>query len=283
MAIVRVTPTQVEVSCGLFDGRPRSIRVAHEKVPVIEIAQIRDEIAAYPVGRGPRRIFDVRTPDASPPAGIRASRSALVAGGAGGRLTFAAASSSVRGRVRQSDTVESPPERLRRPDLAEFSERLASSEPVPGGGSASAIAGSLAASLLAMVGRLSLDRPKYEAYRMTNERSWPPANAAGSCCSSSPTKIRSPTPRSRRRDEMPRETADEQQARDEATAAAARVASDVPLAIVRECAELLDDDRGDGRAQQSQCVERPRGRGTAERRGSSGSGSQRADQPADGR
>ncbi|HYI21210.1 MAG TPA: hypothetical protein VEX62_01110 [Candidatus Limnocylindrales bacterium] len=64
MAIVRVTPTQVEVSCGLFDGRPRSIRVAHEKVPVIEIAQIRDEIAAYPVGRGPRRIFDVRTPDA---------------------------------------------------------------------------------------------------------------------------------------------------------------------------------------------------------------------------
>jgi hypothetical protein len=64
MAIVRVTPTQVDVSCGLFDGRPRSIKVAHETVPVIEIAQVRDEIAAYPVGRGPRRIFDVRTPDA---------------------------------------------------------------------------------------------------------------------------------------------------------------------------------------------------------------------------
>jgi hypothetical protein len=64
MAIVRVTPTQVDVSCGLFDGRPRAIRMANERVPVIEIAQVRDELAAYPVSRGPRRIFDVRTPDA---------------------------------------------------------------------------------------------------------------------------------------------------------------------------------------------------------------------------
>lgn len=64
MAIVRVTPTQVEVSCGFFDGRPRQIRIDRERVPVIEIAQVRDELAAYPVQRGPRRIFDVLTPDA---------------------------------------------------------------------------------------------------------------------------------------------------------------------------------------------------------------------------
>jgi hypothetical protein len=64
MAIVRVTPTQVDVSTGLFDGRPRSIRVAQERVPVIAIAHVRDELAAYPVERGPRRIFEVRTPDA---------------------------------------------------------------------------------------------------------------------------------------------------------------------------------------------------------------------------
>jgi hypothetical protein len=64
MAIVRVTPTQVDVDCGRFDGRPRAIRMAHERVPVIEIAQVRDELAAYPVGRGPRRIFEVRTADA---------------------------------------------------------------------------------------------------------------------------------------------------------------------------------------------------------------------------
>lgn len=64
MAIVRVTPTQVEVSTGLFDGRPRSIRLARERVPVIRIDNVRDELAAYPRERGPRRIFDVRTPDA---------------------------------------------------------------------------------------------------------------------------------------------------------------------------------------------------------------------------
>ncbi len=64
MAIVRVTPTQVDVRCGLFDGRPRAVKVARERVPVIEIEHVRDELAAYPAGRGPRRIFEVLTPDA---------------------------------------------------------------------------------------------------------------------------------------------------------------------------------------------------------------------------
>jgi hypothetical protein len=64
MAIVSVTPTPVRVSCGWLDGRPRSIRVADEDVPVTNIDHVRDELAAYPVDRGPRRIFEVRTPDA---------------------------------------------------------------------------------------------------------------------------------------------------------------------------------------------------------------------------
>jgi hypothetical protein len=64
MAIVRVTPTEIDVKTGMFDGRPRHIRIANESVPVLEISQVRDELSAYPVALGPRRIYDVRTPDA---------------------------------------------------------------------------------------------------------------------------------------------------------------------------------------------------------------------------
>lgn len=135
------------------------------------------------------------------------------------------------------------PERLAGLTLADFSDRLASADPVPGGGSASAIAGCFAASLLAMVARLSLDRPKYDAYRATNER----AVEAGD--------------RARRRlleladddaaayaafagaRKMPRDTPDEQSARDEATRLAARGASEVPLKVARECVDLLEEIR----------------------------------------
>ncbi len=48
--------------------------------------------------------------------------------------------------------------------LGEFLAALASAEPVPGGGAAAAVSAALAASLTAMVVRLSLDRPKYAEF-----------------------------------------------------------------------------------------------------------------------
>jgi hypothetical protein len=64
MAMVRVTPTEVHVRCGWIDGRPRSIRLADEELPVVRIEQVRDESAAYPVLQGPRTVFEVSTEDA---------------------------------------------------------------------------------------------------------------------------------------------------------------------------------------------------------------------------
>lgn len=64
MALIQVTPTEVHVRCGWLDGRPRSIVLHGGEVLIVSIEQIRDESAAYPVERGPRTIFDVRTSDA---------------------------------------------------------------------------------------------------------------------------------------------------------------------------------------------------------------------------
>ena len=66
------------------------------------------------------------------------------------------------------------PELLPRPfraeSIAEFVDSLASAEPVPGGGAASAVVASLAAGLVSMVASLSRGRAKYAPYSATIER-----------------------------------------------------------------------------------------------------------------
>ena len=125
--------------------------------------------------------------------------------------------------------------------LSEFSDRLASAEPVPGGGSASAIAGSFAASLLAMVARLSVDRVKYASYQRTHAR----ALATGERGRTVLLELADADARAyagfAAARKLPRETADEQSVRDEQTHVAARAASEVPLSVASECARLLDD------------------------------------------
>ncbi|MBA2556261.1 MAG: hypothetical protein H0V12_02775 [Chloroflexi bacterium] len=62
MAMVRITPMEVRVRCDWFDGRPRTIQTSEGTLPVVAVARVRDESAAYPLQVGPRTIFEVRTP-----------------------------------------------------------------------------------------------------------------------------------------------------------------------------------------------------------------------------
>jgi methenyltetrahydrofolate cyclohydrolase len=123
--------------------------------------------------------------------------------------------------------------------LAEFSEQLSSDAPVPGGGSAAAIAGSFAASLLVMVARLSAGRPKYEPYQATHGR----ALAAGERGRRRLLELADEDARAYGRFsealKLPKDTEEQQQQRSAATRAAAREAAEVPLAVLRECARLL--------------------------------------------
>lgn len=123
--------------------------------------------------------------------------------------------------------------------LAEFAEKLASPEPVPGGGSASAVAASLAASLVAMVASLSQGRPKYAEHAALYELAIPAAQrlskqlldvadedaAAYAACAFAL--------------KLPREAFADKEYRDQQVKATAQVAAEVPLRCVEDCREVL--------------------------------------------
>ncbi len=122
--------------------------------------------------------------------------------------------------------------------LEEFAARLASTDPVPGGGSASAVTASLAAGLVSMVAGLSFDRPKYEPYRATLER----AREAGDASRRRFLELADADARAYSRlieaRRLPTGTDDEQLRREAAVQEASRAATDVPLQVVRECRDL---------------------------------------------
>jgi formiminotetrahydrofolate cyclodeaminase len=119
--------------------------------------------------------------------------------------------------------------------LDAFLTHLASPEPTPGGGSASAVAGSMAGSLLSMVASLSTDRPKYASYATTLER----AAAVGADARVRFLELADKDARAfegfAAAMKMPHETTAEVAARSSAIRSAARLATEVPLEVVRAC------------------------------------------------
>ncbi len=136
--------------------------------------------------------------------------------------------------------VDHSPERFRDLTLDAFVGRLASPEPVPGGGSASAVAASLAAGLVAMVAALSEGRPRYIMYKEVHQRT----RAAGTELADRLLRIADEDAASyaayAAAMKLPRETPEEQAVRIAAVQAAARIAAEVPLRCVEACLEIVE-------------------------------------------
>jgi formiminotetrahydrofolate cyclodeaminase len=122
--------------------------------------------------------------------------------------------------------------------LGEFVDRLESSQPVPGGGSASAVVAGLGASLVAMVAALSEGRPKYAVHADTHAR----AGAEGRRLAARFLELADEDSAAyggfAAAMKLPRDTDEERAVRGDAIKAAALAAALVPLECVRACRDL---------------------------------------------
>lgn len=130
-------------------------------------------------------------------------------------------------------------ERLTDLPASELLRRLASAEPIPGGGSAAALAGAMGASLMQMVVALTAGRAGSEAHETELTEI---ANAAATWqaellrLTELDATAYDAVVRARR---LPRGTDLERSARDVQVAAATREATRIPLETVRRAAEVL--------------------------------------------
>lgn len=124
--------------------------------------------------------------------------------------------------------------------LQVFLDELASAEPVPGGGSVAALSGALAASLVAMVCRLTIGRKGYEAVGDEMQALLPRAESLQRELRELMQADIDAYARVIDAYKMPRGTPAEQTERTRAIQDALKHASGVPLQVANVCAAVLD-------------------------------------------
>lgn len=128
--------------------------------------------------------------------------------------------------------------------LGGFAEALASDAPTPGGGSAAAVAASLAAALTVMVARLSIGRPRYAEHAALHEDAIRVGEELRQRFLDLADDDASVYAAFSRALKLPRASGEEQAARAAAIRSAARAAAEVPLATMRECHRLVSVTEG---------------------------------------
>ncbi len=153
--------------------------------------------------------------------------------------------------------------------------------PTPGGGSASALAGSLGAALLAMVGAM----PKHRA---PSEADVDRLQAAARLCAEISDRLAALVDEDAAAYEgvvaaykLPKESADEKTARAGRIQQALRAATDVPLEVMRQCAAAVEQADGHRGVRQSKRRERRRRRPRTARRGEPWREAECRDQPGE--
>jgi formiminotetrahydrofolate cyclodeaminase len=134
--------------------------------------------------------------------------------------------------------VQAPPS-FRDLTLGQFAERLASAEPVPGGGSASAVAGALGASLVEMVAVLTQGRQKYADHAELSEAAVPAARALSDELLRLADEDAAAYAACAIALKLPRESFTDQELRDRQIRETAQVAAEVPLQCVERCVDAL--------------------------------------------
>ena len=123
--------------------------------------------------------------------------------------------------------------------LETFLDELASVEPVPGGGSVAALSGAFAASLVAMVCRLTIGKKNYETVSDELQSILPRAEALRRELRELVQADSDAYARVMAAYKLPKTTGAEQAARTRAVQDALKHASDVPLRVAERCADAL--------------------------------------------